>query len=443
MRKKTAGILSTGTEILQGLYADTNAQWFAARLSEAGIPVRMILAAPDRPGEVARSLRHLAEHCEIILMTGGLGPTEDDLTRQAVCEVFGGGLQEDAETLRMIQERFVRWGRKIPASNRVQCLIPEKAKVLRNHWGTAAGFLMEERLPCGEVFFAALPGPPRENRPMYQQYLEKTIAERYAGKARSLIKVLHTFAVSESELNDRLRDLSAALKKEPGQDLAFLAGKAQVDLRLMARGGSAAKARGQMRSLEAKVRRRVPADHLYGVNDETLEGAVLEGLRRRGWRLATAESCTGGLVSKRLTDIPGSSDVFLQGWVTYTNDAKTSQLGVRRPTLDARGAVSAEVAGQMAQGALKKSGADVAVAITGIAGPDGGTEEKPVGLIYYGLAWREKARIQVCVARTTFASSRELTRLFASHMALDLVRRLCLDLPLDFLHRDSREPRTA
>lgn len=500
----TAAILSTGTEILQGHYADTNAQWLSAKLTALGITVQRHVAAPDRPDDIADALAYLVERHDLVIMTGGLGPTEDDLTRQAVCKVFGTQLAEDARAWKMIMDRFALRGGPPPESNRVQCLIPSSARTLFNHWGTAPGFVIET--PAGPRngtarrtrktgrkakqdsasihgvsrcrLFAALPGPPRESRPMFEKYLEKLLARRFGGGLFTRITTLHTFGISESALNDCLRPLFGELGGDSDRVLAFLAGEARVDVRLTVRATSRRALAAAERPLLTRIRRLLPRDSIYGRNDDTLESVASTLLRQRGLKLAVAESCTGGLIAKRLTDLAGSSDILLEGWVTYSNTAKRRRLGVRAATLRRHGAASSETAREMALGALRESGADVAVAVTGIAGPSGATPEKPVGLVWYGLAWKDpldspsakerkggigpaegvqdrhpdrrvepaasraesgggsqaehpRRALRVETFRTCFPSGREMVRLFASHRALDLVRRLLLDLPLE------------
>ena len=452
MSHPTAGILSTGTEILQGLYPDTNAQWLSQQLATVGLPVTLHQAAPDDANLIIEALLHLSAHCDVVIMTGGLGPTEDDLTRQAVSEVFGVRLAENAKAWAMIEERFARRSTLIPKSNRVQCFLPEHALPFYNEWGTAPGFCLEEAVTASDqtpVLFAALPGPPREMKPMFTQYLKPILAKRYGGSLLTCIRVLHTFGVSESLLNDQLRALSEETRDDPNRTLAFLAGEARVDLRLTVHGQMAAQARQRLDGLVRKVRRLVPTEAIYGTDDDTLESVVGHLLCHHQLTLAVAESCTGGLVMKRLTDVPGSSGFLREGWVTYSQEAKRSRLGVNARTLQQHGAVSPEVARQMARGALKKSGADVAVALTGIAGPSGGTPEKPVGLVWHGLAWRADAPalaaldgakvhasaqlsdgVWTAVTRTCFTSGRDIVRHFASHHALDSLRRLVSGIPL-------------
>jgi len=242
MSHPTAGILSTGTEILQGLYPDTNAQWLSQQLATVGLPVTRHMAAPDDAETLISALLHLAAHCDVVIMTGGLGPTEDDLTRQAVAEVFGVRLAENTKAWAMIEERFARRSSLVPKSNRVQCLLPEQAIPFYNEWGTAPGFCLEEALTAPDqapVLFAALPGPPREMKPMFTQYLKPILAKRYGGSLLTRIRVLHTFGVSESLLNDQLRDLSEETRYDPNRTLAFLAGEARVDLRLTVHGSTA------------------------------------------------------------------------------------------------------------------------------------------------------------------------------------------------------------
>ncbi|MFP4379941.1 MAG: competence/damage-inducible protein A [Candidatus Sumerlaeia bacterium] len=439
MSKIYAGILSTGTEILQGMYADTNGQWLSERLTEAGIVVRRIVAAPDRAEEVSDAIGWLVGQCDIVLMTGGLGPTEDDLTRQAVCRIFNRQLQEDSRAWKMIVHRFKTRGTKVPESNKVQCMIPTGAEVLYNKWGTAPGFVIHDKPDDLDrtVFFAAMPGPPREMRPMFGEYLEKKLLAEFGSEAATRIRTLHTYGISESSINGMLRPLFEETREHPEVTLALLAGQARVDVRVTVRGQSREAMRKTIRRYSAKVRRRIPKGCIYGADDDTLEIVVNRLLRKYGKTLAVAESCTGGLVAKRLTDIPGSSKALLEGWVTYSNEAKQAHLGVRARTLEKFGAVSEETAREMALGALKRSGADIAVSTTGIAGPGGGSAKKPVGLVWYGIAWKEAEGADkapdygVATARTSFRSTRELVRIFASHRALDLVRRHLLGLPFD------------
>ena len=428
----TAGILSTGTEILQGLYADTNAAWLSEQLTSLGLEVKYHMAAPDVEGGVAEALRFLKEHCRVVIMSGGLGPTEDDLTRGAVCEAFDKSLCEDPQAWEMIERRWALRGTPPPPSNRIQCMIPVGAKVLYNDWGTAPGFCLAH----DSTWFAALPGPPREMKPMFEKYLKDDLRAQFGGGLLTRIRTLHTFGISESLLNDLLMEMFEEAKDDPRVNLAFLAGEAKVDIRITVRAEDEGDLSAKLSELERKVRNLLPPGAIYGADAETLEQISTVLLRNRGLKLATAESCTGGLIAKRITDLPGSSDVFLEGWVTYSNEAKHMRLGVREATLANHGAVSPQVAREMAAGALKKSGADVAVSVTGIAGPGGGTEDKPVGLVWYGLAWKSNVgEVQACgddiagldgaqvtAVKTTFPLGRELTRAFASHKALDLVR---------------------
>ncbi len=435
-----AAILSTGTEILQGLYPDTNAQWLSARLAEFGIDVTAHMAAPDHPRYVADALRHLLSSVDIVLMTGGLGPTEDDLNRNAIAEVFGCGLKENKAAWRRIEKRFaLRSKGDPPRSNRVQCLIPDIASIMQNDWGTAPGFIIESK----QGTLVAMPGPPRENRPMFDKYVAKMIAKKFSGGRSSRVRTLHTFGISESKLNDMLHPLFAEYNDGDDARVAFLAGQARVDVRLTAFGKDKPTINRHLNSLISKVKRRLPLDHLYGTDNDTLESVLLTLMKKRGLTLSLAESCTGGLIAKRLTDIPGSSAVLKESTVTYSNEAKMQRLGVRKATLEKHGAVSPQVARQMALGSLKSSDSDIAVSVTGIAGPGGGSKEKPVGLVYYAIAWRSDTvdvagfdeaeavgKNRVAVTSTCFTSGREIVRLFASHRALDLPRRLLKNLPL-------------
>ncbi len=439
-----AAILSTGTEILQGLYPDTNAQWLSARLAEFGIDVTAHMAAPDQPHHVAEAIRHLLSRVDLVIMTGGLGPTEDDLNRNAIAEVFNCELKENKAAWRRIEKRFaMRSKDEPPRSNRVQCLIPDIATVMQNDWGTAPGFVIESERGT----LVAMPGPPRENRPMFDKYVAKIISKKFSGGRSSRVRTLHTFGISESKLNDMLHPLFAEYNDSDDARIAFLAGQARVDIRLTAFGNGKQSINRRLTSLINKVKRRLPSDHLYGTDGDTLESVLLGLMAKRGLTLSLAESCTGGLIAKRLTDIAGSSAVLKESAVTYSNEAKMKRLGVRRETLEKHGAVSPQVARQMALGSLKSSASDIAVAVTGIAGPGGGSKEKPVGLVYYAIAWRTESmpetrfdeaekvgKNHVATTSTCFSSGREIVRLFASHRALDLPRRLLKNLPL-FLER--------
>lgn len=411
-------IISTGTEILQGLYLDTNAQWISQQLLALGFRVERIMALPDDHDSLKQELAWAADKADLIFMTGGLGPTADDMNRQTVADVFGVDLREDAQALLEIEERFSSRGRPMPPSNRVQALVPEGATVLYNEWGTAPGFYLRPQDGSTNATMVALPGPPRENRPMFSQLVEPLLLEQFAGgrKAHRLL-TFHTVGLAESHVNDKLSDLFGS---DPKVNLALLAGKWRTDVRLTLQGANDNENDELGNAWRMLVAERLGSINIYGEDDETFEAAVGDLLRRRGETLALAESCTGGMIAARLTDVPGASEYFIEGFVTYSNEAKMARLGVPADVLEEHGAVSAETAEAMAAGARKVSGADWALSITGIAGPGGGTEEKPVGLVYVGLAMPDG---RVKHRRLLGPKHREAVRELSTVTALNILRR--------------------
>jgi nicotinamide-nucleotide amidase len=418
----TAAIISTGTEILQGLYADTNARWLAEQLSAEGLEVRLIAAAPDDKMEIEALVRYAAEHADLVVCSGGLGPTADDVNREVFARLFGMQLVRDERAVEMMRERFARRNRVMPESNLVQALIPEGALVLYNEWGTAPGFFIppvEERssttAEAPRCALLALPGPPRELYSMFRELALPLIRHRLTGRRYVLVRVLHTFGAPESEVGQYVHDLFAT-----SSDYAYtmLAKPHGIDIRMVVRASTRREAEERLDTLEQETRRRIPGELIYGSDDETLPQVVAKMLIRRRARLAVAESCTGGLLSKLLTDIAGSSAFFIEGLITYANEAKIHTLGVRAETLERHGAVSEATAREMAEGARHQADADYALALTGIAGPTGGSEEKPVGLTFIALASRNETAVQ----RHVFGGDREFNRTFAALTALNWLR---------------------
>jgi nicotinamide-nucleotide amidase len=426
-----AAIISTGSEILQGLYPDTNAQWLARRLFALGLNVRLIAACPDSLDEIESRLRYAAERVDLIVCTGGIGPTEDDLNRFAIRDVFGTPLERDEESLAMILERFTRRGREVPAGNDVQVLIPRGATVLRNQWGTAPGFFLPnaaerhaatpDDLQLADASYPnaallALPGPPSEMRPMWETLAEPLIAARATGDAFTAVRSIRAFGRPESELNDLIKPM---FRRDPDVDFTILARNGTIEFRIAARSTSADALEARLDEYEQELRQRIPESCIFGRNEDTLWSVVSDLLREHKQTVAVAESCTGGLLGKLLTDTPGSSANFLGGFITYSNEAKIRDLGVPEELIETHGAVSEEVAIAMANGARARTGSMHALAITGIAGPDGGTEEKPVGLTFVALASEGHRTIP---RRTIFPGNRDQNRLWAAMTALDLLR---------------------
>ncbi|MEN6627233.1 MAG: competence/damage-inducible protein A [Candidatus Sumerlaeia bacterium] len=415
----TIWIFSTGTEILQGAGTDTNSPWLSAGLLELGLATSRHMALPDRGDLLREALKEAAAHADLLITTGGLGPTGDDLSRNLIAEVWGAALEKNDEALERMARRFHAWGRPMPPSNDVQAYVPRGSIILQNDHGTAPGFYMHPGGPNGKIRAGvlALPGPPHEMRPMFDAARQLIIEDFARGLGRPRTLTLHTVGVGESSINDLVADF---FERDPRMTFALLAKPGQVDVRMTFFGRDDAESVAMEAEWRARIVEIIGARHVYGENDTTLEDAVGSLLRARGQTVAVAESCTAGLLAARLTESAGSSDYFVEGFVTYANEAKRARLGVSEELLAKHGAVSAEVAEAMARGARAASGADWAVSITGIAGPGGGSAEKPVGLVYFGLAGPDGS---VKVERRQFLGARAVVRSQATIAALNLLRR--------------------
>jgi len=376
-------ILSVGDELVLGEIADTNAAHIAGRLSLMGLSVRRTGAVGDRMEELKRAIGEAISRNKLVVMTGGLGPTRDDITRQAVAEVAGVELEYHPEVVEAIAERFNRRLEDIRENNRRQAHIPAGSKLLPNPVGTAPGFLLEKN---GCAVFA-LPGVPHEMRRMLAEYVEPYARERLS-RAITVQRRIHVTGLGESEIDERLGELI-----EPGRNplIGTKVADGVCTVRLLATGSTEEAARELATECEANILGRFEG-HVLGVDEENLEQAVVSSLTSKGLTAALAESCTGGLIGARITSVPGASACFLESVVTYSNEAKTRRLGVPAELIAEHGAVSAPVAEAMARGVLEGSGADIAVAVTGIAGPGGGTFGKPVGTVYLGVASARGAR---------------------------------------------------
>jgi nicotinamide-nucleotide amidase len=405
-------ILNTGTELLLGSTANTHGTWMGQELVKLGLRVQRQTTVPD--GEAIEvALREAIQRADVVLVTGGLGPTSDDITREAAARVLGVEMIEDEAALRSLKEFFAKRDKPMVASNLKQALNLVGADILPNDNGTAPGIYAPPRLggePACAVFL--LPGPPRELYPMFHAEVTPRLRALAGVEMVAEVTELKFVGVGESEFHEHLDE---QLNAVPGLEVGYCARLGEMDLRLI--GGTEAISAGR------ELAERRFGDFLVTDDGADLETVVVRTLAAAGKRLSIAESCTGGLVACRITDVPGSSEVFTHGFVTYSNEAKSQLIGVSEETLAANGAVSLEVAGEMAMGALRASGADVAVSITGIAGPGGGTEEKPVGTVCFGIA--TKAGVQTF--REIHPRSRKDFKKQASQRALDLVRRALRD----------------
>lgn len=379
---KSAELICVGTELLMGQIVNTHGPFIAQALARHGIDHFHQVVVGDNLGRLEAAVRQALGRADLVICSGGLGPTQDDLTKEAVAAATGVPLRLRPEVWDGIVRRFARRGLEPTPNNRRQAELPEGSEPIPNPNGTAPGVLME----TGGRTIVCLPGPPNELRPMVRDFLEPYL-ERWAGDARQVLvsRVLKISGLGESAVDHRVRDIMA---QAVNPTLAPYAKPGEVQLRLTARAASPAAAEAALAPLEAELRRRLDP-FVFGVDDDTLEGAVGQMLRVGGRTLAVAESCTGGMLAARLTDVPGSSDYFLFGAVTYSNAAKAAVLGVPEADILTHGAVSAEVARAMAGGARRMAGSDFAVGITGVAGPGGGSADKPVGTVWLGLATPE------------------------------------------------------
>ena len=407
-----ACILSIGDELVIGKTVDTNASWLARELSTLGIrPVEFAVVADDRAA-IAEAYVRLAGHADILISTGGLGPTADDLTRSGLADAVtpGTDLEQDQVALEHLKHWFR--GREMPSANTVQTLRPRGARMLPNSAGTAMG--MATTIGRCEVF--ALPGPPNEMRNVFEGSVRPHLS-RFATSEAILSEEVIEYGLGESDAATRLGDL---MKRDRNPLVGTTASQSVVAARVIAtgeRGWAAAEIERTVSEIE-----RFWQPYAFGRSGATLEGAVAELLRERKLKLATAESCTGGLLGSMIVRIPGSSDYYFGGWITYSNELKRQSIGVGEATLEKHGAVSREVAAEMAQGALRTANVDVSLSITGIAGPEGGSDEKPVGTTYIGLAWKSGDGVRTEVRHFRFTGDRQIVRDRAAKAALQMLR---------------------
>jgi nicotinamide-nucleotide amidase len=413
-----AAILSIGDEIVAGMTLDTNSAFLAQTLREQGVEVVAFFAAPDDEPAIARAIERGLEEAELVVCTGGLGPTADDLTTAVIARLAKRPLQLHEPSLTAIEERFRSRGLPMTPNNRKQAMLPEGCEVIPNPGGTAPGFVCPLETAGGRSHVAAFPGVPRETRRMVEETLVPWVAAR-AGGARFATRVFSTFGLPESRLDELL---VGVMEGEEGR-LAFRAAFPRVQARITLAGRDGDDLESRLDAAEHRVRERL-GHHLYAVGDVGMEEVVGQLLRERGLTLAVAESCTGGLIGHRLTDVPGSSSYFLLGVVAYANEAKQSLLEVSPGTLERHGAVSTETALEMARGARVVAGSSLGLATTGIAGPGGGTEEKPVGTICIALAWEGGAWSQRFDLGTR---NRDWIKETTALLALDRLRRWLLD----------------
>jgi nicotinamide-nucleotide amidase len=402
-------VLNTGTELLFGSVINTHLSFLGRRLFPLGLRVQRQVTVPD--GDAIRdAILESAARSDLILATGGLGPTSDDITREIVAELTRRPLRYDDSIFQKIKERFERRGLKL--TNRIsrQAYVPEGAAVLPNDFGTAPGLYLPARDGIPHLFL--LPGPPRELQPMVDTYA-LPIWKRLAGDHDIHARTYRTTGLGESYIEDRVGDRLLAI---PGLELGYCASMGEVDVRIV---GSRSAVDTANEIIQSEL-----APYIISTEEKELEEVIVQLLTAKHATLATAESCTGGLLANRVTDVAGASVVFLEGNVTYSNDAKTRTLGVSAELISTVGAVSEEVARAMAEGARQRSGATFALATTGIAGPDGGTAAKPVGTVFICLATREQA---TQVEKLFFPTDRRTFKRVCTQYALEMLRRRLLE----------------
>ncbi len=402
-------ILTIGDEVLYGQTIDTNSTFLAQQLIEMGHDPTYRETVGDEIEMVEESIVKLTRNYELVISTGGLGPTHDDVTKKAICRAFKRNLVLFDDVLKFIEERYKSRNRDMPAAVQSQALLPQGSRVLKNQWGTAPGIMIEQK---GSIF-VAFPGVPYEMKNLFTHEL-KPILPPSEEDSVITFKRLRTSGIVESVMYEKLKDLIASNETVK---LAFLPGYMGVDLRLTVKEKPRQEALELISDFKDELRERI-GKHIYAEEETSISEVIADMLKERKETLSVAESCTGGLLAKMLTDISGSSDYFERGVVSYSNQAKSDALGVPQSLIEQHGAVSSEVAVAMAQGMINSAKTDYALSITGIAGPTGGTDDKPVGTIWIGLASKDG----VVTREFHFATDREINRQRAAAAALNMLR---------------------
>ncbi|MCF6464678.1 competence/damage-inducible protein A [Clostridium sp. Cult2] len=369
-----AEIISVGTEIILGSTLNTNTYYLSKKLWEIGIDVLYHTSVTDNPKLLEEVVKIGLNRSDLLIFTGGLGPTADDMTKEVISKTLGLNLELNKNMEDSIKDYFDKTNRFMSSNNIKQAYLPKGAKFLINEIGTAPGIYIEWK----EKILVLLPGPPKEMELMFNKYVIPLIRQNFTIK----IKTINTIGIGESTLETLLIDI---IKNQQNPSLATYAKEGQVDIKIVAKGNEEEKVNILLDEMVKKIDNRI-SEYIYSYEDETIEEVVFKKLKRNHMKIAFCESCTGGLVSARFTRVPGASEVFERGLVTYSIESKMDELGVSKSTLDKYGAVSEQVAIEMAKGLLKKTGVDITLSTTGIAGPTGGTKSKPVGLVFIGIA---------------------------------------------------------
>lgn len=404
-----AEIIAVGTEILLGDIVNTNAQFLSKKLAQMGISVYHQSVVGDNSDRLKEELNESFKRSDIVITTGGLGPTKDDLTKEIGAEYFNKEMILNEESLETIKNYFKKQGRKLSKNNEKQAYFPKGSIILPNNFGTAPGCIIEEN----NKYLIMLPGPPREIIPMFEQHVLPYFKKFNEGVLIS--KVLKICGMGESQV---VTEINHLIENQTNPTVAPYAKENEVTLRLTAKASNEEDALSLITPLEKEIK-DILGDNIYGTDSDTLEGVIGNFLIENNLSIATAESCTGGLLCGRLVNYPGISKCLVEGIVTYSNDSKMNRIGVKKETLENFGAVSEETALEMAKGVAKTSGADIGISTTGIAGPSGGTDEKPVGLVYIGYYIQGKSFAK----RFVFPGNRESIRNRTVTVALDYLRK--------------------
>lgn len=411
-------IIAIGSELTAGVTVDTNSALLAKKLRDVGLEVSRVTLVSDGQEDMEEIFQEVFKRADAAVVTGGLGPTEDDRTRFAAAKIAGLELEEDPESIKRLEQIFQAFGRDMPKSNIWQAMFPKGSRILENPIGTARGFAMEHE-GCLALFG---PGVPREIKAMIDYEIVPILKERSGIKVAISTKTLRCFGLPESELADRLDDF---VKLHPDVELGYSAKFPTIDLRMSAKGENIKQADARIQGA-GKYIQDLLGDRIFGQGENTMAFVTAKELIKNGFTVSLAESCTGGMIAAALTDIPGSSAYFLEGAVTYSDQAKVRMLGVKPETIEKFGAVSKETAVEMAIGAREKSAANIGLSVTGIAGPDGGTPEKPVGLVHMALSFnKDNGQDKILHWENRFPGGRNRVRKLTVYAALDRIRQLC------------------
>lgn len=403
-----AEIISVGTEIILGSTLNTNTYYLSKKLWEIGIDVLYHTSVKDNPKSLEQVIKIGLERSDILILTGGLGPTSDDITKEVVSKTLGLDLELNKMMEDNIKKYFSKNDQNMPSNNIKQAYLPKGAKFLTNEIGTAPGIYIEWN---GRKIIL-LPGPPKEMTLMFNKYVIPLIQQDFIIK----IKTINTIGIGESSLETLLLDI---IKEQNNPSLATYAKEGRVDIKIIAKGCDETEVNSMLEDMTRKIEDRI-AQYIYSYEDESIEEIVFKKLKSKNMKIAFCESCTGGLISTKLTRIPGASEVFDRGIITYSNISKVDEVDVNKNTLDKYGAVSKQVAIEMAKGLLRKTGVDIALSTTGIAGPSGGSELKPVGLVFIGIATKDSSY----AIKSIFSGERKSIQNRAALRAFDELRKI-------------------